>query len=179
MNRSQLEHIIRAAAANADTLDIVVIGSQAVLGSFPDAPVELLGSMEVDVFPRERPADSILIDGAIGEKSVFHPTFGYYAHGVGEDTATLPRDWKKRLTPLVNENTRGTTGWCLEVHDLAVSKLAAGRQKDLEYVAALLRHGLVRRDIIRERISLTHFGSAEADALAVARLERMSAQSPP
>ena len=46
MNRSQLEHIIRAAAGNTDTNDIVVIGSQAILASHPDAPSELLVSVE-------------------------------------------------------------------------------------------------------------------------------------
>jgi hypothetical protein len=49
MNRYQLEHVIRAAAGNADVRDIVVIGSQAILGTFPDAPAELLPSMEADV----------------------------------------------------------------------------------------------------------------------------------
>ena len=87
MNRPQLEHIIRAAAGNADTTDIVVVGSQAILGTYPDAPDELLVSMEADVFPRDRPEDSILIDGGIGERSIFHETFGYYAHGVDETTA--------------------------------------------------------------------------------------------
>jgi hypothetical protein len=129
VNRSQLEHIIRAAAGNADTNDIVVIGSQAILGAFPDAPSELLVSIEADVFPRDRPDDAILIDGAIGERSVFHETFGYYAHGVGETTATLPKGWRDRLVPIRNENTRGATGWCLEVHDLAVSKLIAARKR--------------------------------------------------
>jgi hypothetical protein len=33
MTRQQLEHIIRAAAGTADVRDIVVIGSQAILGS--------------------------------------------------------------------------------------------------------------------------------------------------
>lgn len=45
MTRRQLEHIIRAAAATADVHDIVVIGSQAILGTFPDAPAELTESM--------------------------------------------------------------------------------------------------------------------------------------
>ncbi len=71
MNRSQLEHIIRAAAGNTDATDIVVVGSQAILGTFPEAPAELLISIEADVFPRDRPHDSILIDGAIGERSLF------------------------------------------------------------------------------------------------------------
>jgi hypothetical protein len=105
VNRAQLEHIIRASAGNADADDIVVIGSQAILGTFPDAPAELLESMEADVFPRDRPHDSILIDGGIGELSPFHATFGYYAHGVDETTATLPDGWRERLVPVHNENT--------------------------------------------------------------------------
>jgi hypothetical protein len=46
MTRAHLEHIIRAAGAIADLEDVVVIGSQAVLGGFPDAPAELLVSNE-------------------------------------------------------------------------------------------------------------------------------------
>ena len=55
MTRADLEHIIRAAGTIADVSDIVVIGSQAVLGEFPDAPEELLVSNEADVFPRQHP----------------------------------------------------------------------------------------------------------------------------
>lgn len=175
MNRAQLEHIIRAAAANTNTTDIVVIGSQAILGSYPDAPVELLTSIEADVFPKERPYDSILIDGTIGERSLFHETFGYYAHGVDETTAILPEGWRERLVPLRSENTRGVTGWCLEVHDLAVSKLAAGRQKDLEFVAGLFRHGLARPQIARERLAQINFSSSEAAAACTHRLDRLAA----
>jgi hypothetical protein len=58
MTRAQLEHIIRAAGTIADTDDLVVIGSQAVLGEFPDAPAELLVSNEADVFPRADPGRS-------------------------------------------------------------------------------------------------------------------------
>ena len=46
MTRADLEHIIRAAGTIADVDDVVVIGSQAVLGEFPDAPAELLVSNE-------------------------------------------------------------------------------------------------------------------------------------
>ena len=107
MTRSELEHLIRAAGAIAKDREIVVIGSQAVLGEYPDAPPALLVSMEADVFPRDHPQDSILIDGGIGERSIFHETFGYYAHGVDETTATLPEGWRERLVPIRNENTRG------------------------------------------------------------------------
>ena len=111
MNRQQLEHIIRAAAANADTREVAIIGSQAILGAYPDAPEELPVSIEADVFPKDCPADSILIDGAIGERSIFHETFGYYAHRVDETTATLPSGWRERLVRVENENTRGAIGW--------------------------------------------------------------------
>lgn len=105
MTRQQLEHVIRAAAANADVRDIVVIGSQAILGAFPDPPAELTASMDADVFPKDAPQRSIVIDGAIGELSLFHETFGYYAHGVDDATATLPEGWRQRLVRVQTENT--------------------------------------------------------------------------
>ena len=152
MRRDQLEHIVRAASAITDQRDIVIIGSQAVLGQFPDAPAELRVSAEADVFPKARPDLAIQIDGAIGELSPFHQTFGYYAHGVDETTATLPSGWQERLIPIRNENTGGATGWCLEVHDLAISKLVAGREKDLEFIRILLQHRLAEPARIKELV---------------------------
>jgi hypothetical protein len=155
MHRPQLEHIIRAAAAITGACEFVIIGSQAVLGQFPDAPADLLVSIEADVFTLRNPADADLIDGSIGEGSPFHQTFGYYAHGVSADTAVLPAGWRDRLVPVQNLNTGGGTGLCLEVHDLAVSKLVAGREKDIEFVGALFHHKLARVEIIRVRLDLT------------------------
>ena len=145
MKRAELEHLLRAAGAIAGCRDIVVIGSQALLGSVSDPPPELAVSQEADVFPRPDAGKAELIDGSIGELSPFHETFGYYAHGVGPETAVLPAGWRERLVPLANENTGGVTGWCLGPADLAIAKLAAGRDKDLAFVRAMLRHGLVRR----------------------------------
>ena len=99
------------------------------------APEELLVSIEADVFSLRDPADSDLIDGSIGEGSPFHQTFGYYAHGVSVETAVLPEGWRQRLIPLRNQNTGGGIGLCLEIHDLAVSKLVAGREKDLDFIS--------------------------------------------
>jgi hypothetical protein len=172
MTRPQLEHIIRAAAANADTDQIVVLGSQSILASFPEAahPV-LVRSVEADVFPLEFPERSILIDGAIGERSVFHATFGYYAHGVGADTATLPQGWRERLVPIRNENTRGNTGWCLDPHDLAASKLAAGREKDMEFLQAMREGGMLDPATLAARLaaaSLPENSRAAAEKLLAA-----------
>lgn len=155
MTRSELEHVIRAASAIADEREIVVIGSQSVLGQFPHAPAALLASMEADVYPRRHPERAELIDGAIGEGSQFHEQFGYYAQGVGEATATLPRGWRERLVRVENANTGTATGLCLEVHDLAISKYVAGREKDLAYTAAMARHRMTRKETLLERATRT------------------------
>ena len=148
------------------------MGSQAVLGQFPGAPQELLVSSEADVFSLRSPVESDLIDGSIGEGSPFHKTFGYYAHGVAAETAVLPEGWQERLIPVRNQNTGGGTGLCLEVHDLAVSKLVAGREKDLAFIASLLRHGLAAMSTLRARLEQTTL-STEVRELCHARLKRL------
>jgi hypothetical protein len=121
MTRAQLEHIISAAGAIANTEDLVVIGSQAVLGQFPNAPAELLVSNEADVLPRADPSRSDLIDATIGQGSPFQRSFGYFAHGIDEGSAILPDGWRERLVLVSGENTRLIRGWCLETHDLGRS----------------------------------------------------------
>jgi hypothetical protein len=173
MTRAQLEHIIRAAGANADTDQIVVVGSQSILGSHPDIDdPTLVRSMEADVFPLDAPENAILIDGAIGERSVFHETFGYYAHGVAQETATLPEGWRDRLVPVRNENTRFITGWCLDPHDLAVSKLAAGREKDMEFLAAMRDHGLLDLATLSGRLDATPLDSGVRSS-CIGRISRL------
>jgi hypothetical protein len=110
MRRSELEHAIRAACDVAGTTEITVIGSQAMLGQFPDAPGELPKSREVDVFSTTSPAAQELIDGVLGELSQFDQTYGFYVHGVGAETAILPAGWQGGLVAVRNENTRFCTG---------------------------------------------------------------------
>lgn len=153
--------------------EIVVIGSQAILGSFPWAPEELLVSREADVFTFRDPLDAEKIDGAIGERTTFHETFGYYAHGVAEETATLPAGWKERLVRVQNENTGGAAGLCLEANDLAVSKLVAGREKDLNFVRAMLRRQLADVGIVSQRLESVRL-DAERIELVKARLLRLT-----
>jgi hypothetical protein len=176
MNRASLEHVLRAAASASGERDFVVIGSQAVLGQFPDAPSDLLVSLDVDLYPRHAPEKSDLVEGAIGELSEFHTAFGYYAHGVDETTATLPVEWESRLVPVRNDNTGGATGWCLEIHDLAVSKLVAGRERDISYLAVLLREHLVDAPVLRQRLEELSLEPARIAGLQQ-RLERLIRES--
>jgi hypothetical protein len=173
MQRPQLEHVIRAAVAITGANEIVIIGSQAVLGQFPDAPIDLLSSIEADVFTFRNPRDAELIEGSIGEGSPFHQTFGYYAHGVAEETATLPAGWKDRLVPVRGPNTGSGCGLCLEVNDLAVAKLVAGREKDVTFVQRLLRHKLASRSVIETRLRQTPVSPQQLE-LALGRLQRLA-----
>jgi len=172
MRREQLEHIIRAACGITGAPTVVIVRSQAVLGQFPDAPEELLVSIEADVFTLRDPADADLIDGSIGERSTFHETFGYYAHGVGRETAVLPHGWEGRLIRVENANTGGGAGLCLEVHDLAVSKLIAGREKDLEFICVLLRRRLAEKGVLAERLARTEL-PADLRTLCEGRLKAL------
>lgn len=165
MTRSQLEHIIRAAGAIAQDTDVVVIGSQAILATVREPPADLVKSIEADVFPLAHPERSDLIDGAIGEASSFHDTFGYYAQGVGPETAVLPASWRKRLRRIAGPATQGVTGHCLDPHDLALSKYAAGRPKDRDFNRVMVQHGYLKRAELLELLDEMPLGAARRAAL--------------
>lgn len=150
MNRSQLEHIIRAASAISGDDEIIVIGSQSIHAQIINPPPIAFISEEADVYPRNFPERADAIDGAIGELSSFHETFGYYAQGVTPATAVLPAGWEDRLVPLKNENTRGAAGLCLNVHDLLLAKYAANREKDRAFNQAVVAHGLADQATLLE-----------------------------
>ena len=146
MRPSEFDHAIRAAGSVLDEDEIIIIGSQAIHGSVSgNLPEEAGRSLEVDIAALgdvdSRKAD--LIDGAIGEASMFHETFGYYAEGVTERTAVLADGWRDRLVRYESPATNGVVAWCLELHDLWLAKAVAGRPKDYEYCLALAREGFV------------------------------------
>jgi hypothetical protein len=148
MRRDQMEHILRAAAALTNERDFVVLGSQALLASFPDLPPPLNKSMELDLYPLANPAAADLIDGTIGELSPFDETFGYYGHGVAPETAVLPKGWRERAVIVENSNTGKARGICIGPHDLAIAKLAAGRDKDISFVRAMIQLGIVTTEAL-------------------------------
>lgn len=156
MKRKDLEHVLRAAADATGERDIIVLGSQAILGSFDtdQLPIEATRSIEVDIAFVSDPDGSRadVVDGAIGELSRFHETFGYYPHGVEIGTASLPRGWRNRLVVLDTPATSPGRGHCLEPHDIVASKLAAWRPKDREYASALLAAGLISTRVLLARV---------------------------
>jgi len=169
VTREQLAHILRAASQIAEVPDVVVIGSQSVLGTFDDEllPEEVIGSIEVDITFLNDPTNekSDKVEGAIGEFSPFHEMYQYYAEGVSTSTAVLGPGWQARLVVFENESTKPGRGLCLEPHDCVAAKLAAGREKDFEFAAALLREELVDSPILVERIEALPIQSTQKQRL--------------
>ena len=172
MNRSQLEHIIRASGGIADDHEIIVIGSASVLSQFPDLDERFVFSVEADVFPKNKPDLSDLIDGSIGELSPFHTAFGYYAHGVSRETAdNLPSGWDARLIPIKNKNTGGVTGWCVEIHDLVTGKYVSAREKDLEFIRLAMDARMVKQDILMERVHALRVDASRKEQIRIRAIE--------
>ncbi|GAA4422662.1 hypothetical protein GCM10023169_17370 [Georgenia halophila] len=158
MNRQQLAHILRASCDITGDKDVLVIGSQSILGSHDEdeLPVEATASIEADIaflddLDRGKADD---VEGAIGEFSTFQATHGIYAEGVHLETAVLPDGWRNRLVSWDLVSSAPAEPHFLEAHDLAVSKLAAGRDKDKAFVDALIRHALLDVQTLRERNDL-------------------------
>jgi len=180
MRREQLEHAIRTACQIIGHPAVIIVGSQAILGSYDEdeLPVEATMSVEVDVLPiadsNDVTADlADLIEGVAGEWSPFEEQHGFSIDGVDLDTAVLPAGWRERLVPVQNANTAAPSGrpqfigWCLDPEDLCVAKLCAHREKDLNFVRALHAAGLVDATVIAERLTRVDVRHQQAVTVAL------------
>lgn len=84
----------------------------------------------------------------------------------------LPSGWRDRLVHVRNPNTLGITGLCLEVHDLAISKYVAGREKDLEFTCELAKHRMTDKTTLLDRLRETKLPDDALRTVIVARIER-------
>ena len=176
MTREELEHIIRASADVTDQYEFVIVGSQSILGPIPHPEDVFTMSAEADIYPLHAPELAEKIEGALGEGSRFHDTYGYYAQGVGPETAVLPEGWIERVHRVQGEGTNGRVGYCLDVADLFMSKAAAGREKDREFCMALLAHGHVTVEHVLGLVPLMQLDEALRKRLS-ASIRRWAAAS--
>ena len=152
MKSKELDHVLRAVDEVTNVAHpFLLIGSQAILAHIdPEYFPELVDcevlfvSKEVDVavLSEERDLQEKLadvIDGSFGQNSHFDQTHGYHADGVEVGTATLAQGWKERLKPYESIGVPAGKFFALSYEDLAVSKLMAGRPKDIEFVRGMCR----------------------------------------
>lgn len=170
MNREDLAKAIVAACKWIEEPQVVIFGSQSLLGSY-DAdvlPEEATRSAEVDMTPGSAFTDQTfggrtlkekvsILDVWVGEDSDFHAMHGIYVEGIHKETVILPRGWDNRLVRFdvpdeSGENTYGRVALCLDPVDACISKLLAGREKDHEYVGALIRADIITAEVMLERV---------------------------
>lgn len=166
-----LVETVRAIARLFETDKVFIIGSQSILLSWPDAPVILRTSGEIDAYPENArlweitqkeldpdfpPEASEEINAFFGEGSDFHRNHGFYIDGVDENTARLPSDWNTRAIYKgveVDDRTVLAVAPCPE--DVIVSKLARLSDKDKEFVEAYHVARPLNPALIIERIKAT------------------------
>ena len=154
MKLEELQHVIRAACDLLGEDVVIVGGSQAALAQFPnDLPKSVVVSREADIAAVDDPIDqkAMIINGNIGKDTLFHTTHGFFAEGVSRELFVLPPTWRERAIAVDGHATHKTTGLCPEIHDLAVAKLAAGRQKDVDWIKSLLKSGHLKAEQFLER----------------------------
>ncbi|AKS43218.1 DUF6036 family nucleotidyltransferase [Wenzhouxiangella marina] len=156
MTRDQLEHLIAEVGRRTGLEYFYIIGASAVLAVIEDsAEAALVQTRDMDVVPglddpEEERRVSDRIDWVLGEGSDFEIENHYYAQGLSSSTPQYaPKDWMQRANPV---KAGKFTGLCMEVHDLALSKYGAGRPKDLEFNAALIRAGLLDQATLIRRL---------------------------
>jgi hypothetical protein len=121
--------------------------------------------MEIDLYPRRHPQAMGMITARLGARSRFSREHGFFVDCVTPDLAAFPEGWTDRLTPFRTRRTGGVTGWCAELHDVATSKLAADRKKDLEYLKALLGAKPAKPRILEKRILTLPISSTRREAV--------------
>ena len=162
MRLPALKHLVEAVYALARSKRICVLGSSALLGSFPElgeagGPLEMSFDGDLLLEPCDEQLAALLHE-AVGEGSLFAQRAGYHADILRpEIVETLPSDWETRLIQL----DKPSHAFALAPADLLVVKLRAGRAKDLELCRAVFQRDLVSRDLVRARLDETPLAEKE------------------
>ena len=165
MQREQFHELLTRAAEVCDRKELVVFGSQSVHAVTTSPPVEVLVSAECDLWFRDEPETVSRLSAELGKDSAFAKEAGVYADPLPPDLPMVPVGWEKRL---VTYQAADVTVRCLEIHDLIVTKLSAGRLKDYEFIAAVLMRRLANKDEVVRRIQI--FPDPHTQAVLLARL---------
>lgn len=149
----------------------ILVGSQTIHAITEDIPEIALQSIECDfLIVGQGPDARTRVNDELGIESEFQKSHGYYADAIGLASVVLPDGWRDRLVELCDENDQ-VIAFCADIHDIAVSKLIAGRDKDHEFLHDVLERKLVSHEIFLERIELVK-DKVENDTIPI-RIQRL------
>jgi hypothetical protein len=171
VNRDQLQHVVYELGERFGLPLVYIVGSSAVFATLPHTDHEALtATRDVDVaLPADAPIPLNQIDWVMGEGSDFDASYGYYAQGVDLTTPVFaPKDWTQRVLKL---RVGKTVAHCMEIHDLALAKYGAGRDKDFDFTLALVKLGALQRSTLEARLPTIETTPAYRDLIA-ARIAR-------
>ncbi|MGH9841425.1 MAG: DUF6036 family nucleotidyltransferase [Blastocatellia bacterium] len=170
MKKESLFDLIRRVTELSGVTLPIIVGSQTLYSLTDQVPQVVRGSLEADFLLAGDDSDArLIVNKELGVTSNFYDTYGYFADGLGLATVSLAPGWRERLQPLKDDGGK-TVAMCLEIHDLAVSKLIAGREKDMPFLCYLLDSQLIAMSMFMERAA-TIKETAWEGAL-IERLER-------
>ena len=173
MRKSQFEAVLKAAAEVSGEQQFIVVGSQSVHAHTENVPVEVLISKECDLWAKGKEKKLAVLEEALGQRSPYFTDHGFYVDAVEPGLILLPAGWESRLKPFC---VGDVTAWCLDVNDLVVSKLNAGRLKDYEFINSVLRTRLADFSAVVKRIET--FSDLHQRAVLLARLRISSERMP-
>lgn len=171
MDLDQLRHVILELGERFGLKLVYVVGSSAVFASLPSATDSTLtATRDVDLaLPLGDPFPPDQIEFVLGEGSDFDAKHGYYAQAVDLNTPRYaPAGWQARTVAL---RVGRTTARCMSIHDLALAKYGAGRDKDLDFTRTLAKLGAISRATLEQMLASVDT-TAEHRALIAARIGR-------
>ena len=143
MRKSDLFDLIADIKSLSPDETLIIVGSQAAYAVTNYLPEIARRSIECDfLFAGGRANVREKVNKEFGVLTEYQDEHGYYADAVGLATIVLPEGWDKRLKPLHDDNGNLVAN-CIDLYDVAASKLIAGRSKDLEYLESILASELI------------------------------------
>jgi len=128
----------------------IIVGSQAVF-AVTDYPPEIARrSVECDFLLLKRMETRTEITENLGLFSEYQQQTGFYADVLGLATVVLPSGWEERLVELKDEAGE-ILAFCAEIHDVCISKLMAGREKDYEFLQTAFEAEYLQIETFLER----------------------------
>jgi hypothetical protein len=171
VQKSDLFELVRQIKQIAPEEIPIIVGSQAVHVITQILPEIVQQSIECDfLLASEKSETRAEINKKLGVFSSYQLEHGFYADALGLATVILPTGWQERLQKFEDENGN-VIAYVAEIHDIAISKLIAGREKDFLFLKELFVREFIEIDVFLERVFLVQ--SMPQSAVLVSRLEKL------